>query len=162
MPHCWRGAAFSEPLSLLQIASMASEHHGETMEDPTSGKGSRSLHGCMSKTTSPFSLRVVKVSASDVLTNDRPAPPTFQDHPFSLVDRVSQWISGWSGRVKLAPGIVSIYYDHLAHSATSLPWYSQNSDWGWQMSMFPRVGFYTGGSWVLFQKRCGLDCGPSP
>jgi len=39
----------------LEIASVFSDHHAKKMEAPTSGLGSKSLHGCK-RSTSSFSL----------------------------------------------------------------------------------------------------------
>jgi len=74
------------PLAILshQIASMGSDHHAKIMEVPTSGLGSKSLHGCK-RSTSPFLLRATKfqrMKCKQMAEVDR--PPTSQDHPLML------------------------------------------------------------------------------
>jgi len=62
--------------------------------------------------------------------------PSSWDHLFSLVARASHWISGCSGRVELALGIVSFYYANPAQPATSIlllanSLFKRDSWWCW-------------------------------
>jgi len=91
-PNCRWGVflacAFSKPHSKLLVWVRITTLKTEVQ---TSGLGSKSLHGCK-RSTSPFSLRAAEfqqMKSKQMASVDR--PPTFQDHPFSLVAGAPHW-----------------------------------------------------------------------